>query len=278
MNRIFKSCATLLACASLAVALLGCAPTSTRADYIGLDAAKSIALSAANVPEAAAVFSTTGLDQRSGTDFYAIQFTANGQSYAYDIDAITGVIISSSANGVPTYPLQQSPAISAAPAPSPSLAPSPATSPSPITEVQAREIALTHAGVSQDQVTFLRSSLGFDNGRQTYDVEFYHTSNYTEYDYEIDAATGEILSYDFDAEGYAPPANNTGSMISADQAKQIALAEVPGATVNDIYEFDLDQDDGRLEYEGTIYYNGVEYEFTIDGYSGAIRDWETDRY
>lgn len=38
------------------------------------------------------------------------------------------------------------------------------------------------------------------------------------------------------------------------------------------------RDDGRLEYEGTIYYNGVEYEFSIDGYSGAIRSWEVDSH
>ena len=40
----------------------------------------------------------------------------------------------------------------------------------------------------------------------------------------------------------------------------------------------MDRDDGRLEYEGTIYYDGMEYEFTIDGYSGAVRDWEAERH
>ena len=72
--------------------------------------------------------------------------------------------------------------------------------------------------------------------------------------------------------------STTSGLIGEDQARQIALAEVPGATVNDIYEFELDRDDGRLEYEGTIYYNGMEYEFTIDGYSGAIRSWEAEPY
>ena len=113
-----------------------------------------------------------------------------------------------------------------------------------------------------------------------YDVEFYGP-NYTEYDYEIDASTGAVLSFDYDAEYYNPPASggNTGSTsttISADSAKQKALARVPGATVNDIYGFKLDRDDGRLEYEGTIYYNGVEYEFTIDAYSGTFQDWDVE--
>ena len=126
-------------------------------------------------------------------------------------------------------------------------------------------------------MTFIKSKLDWDDGRQVYDVEFY-TSDYKEYDYEIDASTGSILSYDYDAESYTPPATSSGTAITADQAKQIALAEVPGATTSDIYEFKLDRDDGRLEYEGSIYYGGMEYEFTIDGYSGAIREWEVERW
>lgn len=41
----------------------------------------------------------------------------------------------------------------------------------------------------------------------------------------------------------------------------IVLAKVPGATRNDIYEFEKEYDDGILEYEGSIYYDGYEYEF-----------------
>ena len=55
-------------------------------------------------------------------------------------------------------------------------------------------------------------------------------------------------------------------------------AEVPGAAESDIYEFETDRDDGRLEYEGKIIYNNTEYEFTIDGYSGAIREWDAEPF
>lgn len=50
----------------------------------------------------------------------------------------------------------------------------------------------------------------------------------------------------------------------------------PGATASDIREFETDYDDGRTEYEGKIVYDGMEYEFEIDGYSGAIRNWESE--
>lgn len=274
MNIKQRLLAVLCGAALLILTAAGCSQPSSQAEYIGLDAAKAIALEAAGVAESAATFTTTGLDRQNGTDFYAIDFTANGQSYEYDIDAVTGIIISGPQN-------DSAASASTSPQPSSSVDPSPSPTASQsgsgtITEDQARQIALDHAGLSASQVTFLKSSLDYDDGRQVYDVEFY-SSDYTEYDYEIDATTGDILSYDSDAEGYAPPTANT-TAITADQARQIALAEVPGATVNDIYEFELDRDDGRLEYEGTIYYNGMEYEFTIDGYSGAIRSWEAEPY
>ena len=67
--------------------------------------------------------------------------------------------------------------------------------------------------------------------------------------------------------------------ISEEEAKKIAL-EHAGLTEADVtfVHVKLDRDDGRLEYEGTIYYNGTEYDFTIDGYSGAIRGWDVERH
>ena len=317
-----RSVPPLCAAALIALSAAGCGQQSSQAEYIGIDAAKAIALEAAGVSESAAAFSTAGLDQQNGMDYYAVDFTANGQNYAYDIDAVTGVIIEGGAasamtavsdlpggtaaatpdvqaqatptpaggTAAPTPDVQAqatpaagtaapTPAVSAQPTPAAgTAAPTPAVpaqpAPAGITGEQAQEIALAHAGLTASQVTFVRSRLDYERGRQCYEVEFY-TAGFTEYDYEIDASTGEILSYDFDAEGYVPPAAGS-TAITADQAMQIALAEVPGASAGDIWEFEVDMDDGRLEYEGTIYYSGMEYEFTIDGYSGAIRGWEVE--
>ena len=61
---------------------------------------------------------------------------------------------------------------------------------------KAKEIALSHAGLASNQVTFQRIELDFDNGIQKYEIEFYY--NYREYSYEIDANTGNILSYEQD--------------------------------------------------------------------------------
>ena len=280
-----KAIPALCAAGLLALALTGCGGGTAggQAEYIGIDAAKAVALEAAGVAEDDAVFSTAGLDKRNGMDYYAVDFTAGGQSYEYDIDAVTGVVIDSSSGGgaAETPAAGDDDGTASAPAaasPSPSAGQTTGGQAAAVTEEQARETALSHAGLTADQVTFVRSKLDRDDGRLMYDVEFY-TSDYKEYDYEIDASTGEILSYDYDAEGYSYQPNATpGTAITAEQARAIALAEVPGAAESDIYEFETDRDDGRLEYEGKIIYNNTEYEFTIDGYSGAIREWDAEPF
>ena len=282
-----KAIPALCAAGLLALALTGCGGGTAggQAEYIGIDAAKAVALEAAGVAEDDAVFSTAGLDKRNGMDYYAVDFTAGGRSYEYDIDAVTGVVIDSSSGGgtAETPAAGDDDGTASAPAaagPSPSAGQTTGgqAAATAVTEEQARETALSHAGLTADQVTFVRSELDRDDGRLMYDVEFY-TSDYKEYDYEIDASTGEILSYDYDAEGYSYQPNATpGTAITAEQARAIALAEVPGAAESDIYEFETDRDDGRLEYEGKIIYNNTEYEFTIDGYSGAIREWDAEPF
>ncbi|MBP3887036.1 MAG: PepSY domain-containing protein, partial [Cellulosilyticum sp.] len=61
---------------------------------------------------------------------------------------------------------------------------------------KAKQIALSHAGLTSSQVTFKRTELEFDDGISKYEVEFYY--NNREYSYEINAKTGAILSYEQD--------------------------------------------------------------------------------
>ena len=64
--------------------------------------------------------------------------------------------------------------------------------------------------------------------------------------------------------------------IGAEKVKLIVLAKVPGATAANIAELEREHDDGRLIYEGSVYYNGYEYEFEVDGATGNLLKWEID--
>lgn len=65
-----------------------------------------------------------------------------------------------------------------------------------ITQAQALEIALTHSGYTADQVQHEYTEYEIDDRIPHYDVRFYMEN--IEYEYEIHAESGEILSYDRD--------------------------------------------------------------------------------
>jgi uncharacterized membrane protein YkoI len=65
-----------------------------------------------------------------------------------------------------------------------------------ISPEKAQEIALAQAGFTADQVTRLRVEFEYDDRIPQYDVSF--QEGRWEYDYEIHAETGEILSWEKD--------------------------------------------------------------------------------
>ncbi len=103
-------------------------------------------------------------------------------------------------------------------------------------------------------------------------MEFFAGSR--EYDYKIDAATGAVLSFDYDIEWYTSSADGEDLLTEA-EVKEIA--ERTACTTGVYTSFKLDTDDGRLVYEGELRSGRTEYEFEIDAVTGAILDWDADR-
>lgn len=161
---------------------------------------------------------------------------------------------------------------------------------------KAKSIALNHAGVTAANAKFVKVERDRDDGRLEYEVEFYAGNK--EYDYEILASDGTILSYDADIEGYRIPSSSKGAtgtssnkssaassnrnttssgLITRDRAKQIAL-EHAGLSSSDVnfVKAELDEDDGRFEYEIEFHHGFREYEYTISASSGRILEAERD--
>ena len=63
-----------------------------------------------------------------------------------------------------------------------------------ITAKDAKDAALRHAGLSESQISDVEIDLDRDNGKLIYEVDF--NSGNIEYDYDIDAETGEVISAD----------------------------------------------------------------------------------
>lgn len=91
----------------------------------------------------------------------------------------------------PTVPAAAPTVPAAVPQPS-----APAESAAKLTEEQAVQIALEHVGFTADQITRLRTEYEIDDRIPQYDIEFLQGD--WEYEFEIHAETGKILSFDKD--------------------------------------------------------------------------------
>lgn len=224
----------------------------TAAGLIGEEKAKELALKHAGLSASRVTFLQVKLDWEDGYRIYDVEFYRGNKEYDYHVDAKTGAIRSYD------HEIEDNT--------------SSGTATAAITQAKAKEIALKHAGLSASQVTFITAKLDWEDGRQVYEVEFY--SGNREYDYEIDAATGEIRSYDYDVENFSiPSSGSSGNYISRDRAIQLAQNRAPGAT---LVKIELDYDDGRAVYEGELRDGRTEYEFEIDAVTGDVIKWETD--
>lgn len=262
---------------ALAAALAGCgnAPAADQAAKISMEQAQTAALEAANIDAADADVSSSTLSEVAGVTCYKVEFTSGDHTYAYSINAENGEVLEASyrdKNAAPADSTQTDTTASGVTTTPTQTAPNTNTSTGAVDEAKAQEIALAHAGVKAADATITKSKLDYDDGRQVYEIEWY--ANGAKYDYEIAVATGEIVNSGYEAKTVV--GTGSSATVSEATAKQTALARVSGATEKDIYEWKLDYDDGRPEYEGKIIYGGTEYEFTIDATSGTITEWDAE--
>ncbi|EIC96837.1 peptidase propeptide and YpeB domain protein [Lachnoanaerobaculum saburreum F0468] len=140
---------------------------------------------------------------------------------------------------------------------------------------KAKRIALGDAKLAEKDVTFVKVELELEDNRLVYDVEFY--SGNVEYDYDIDAVSGAIVSADKDIENYVIPAQPSteaptkaqASEISVEKAKQIALSHA-GVGSARFTKAKIDYENGVKVYEIEFKVGNMEYEYDINVLNGAI--------
>lgn len=242
--------------------------SGSSAQAISQSEAETIALSNAKVDRSELLSLNISDDHADGQAVYHITFSSATQDYDYKIAKKDGTIISYG------FKPQNNSTNSTIDPNSQNNDPSGngSSSNAMISEDEAKAIALKDAMVDEGSLVFIRIKSDHEDGIAVYDVEFY--ANDTEYDYDIAKSDGQIINKDFDIEGYTP--SNSDDIISLKEARQIALNRVKGATDQNI-TIEFDYDDGYRVYEGEIYYNGIEYEFTIDATNGKVIEWSQER-
>lgn len=160
---------------------------------------------------------------------------------------------------------------------------------------KAKEIALTHAGISESDIHNCEIELDYDHGVMVYDIEF--DAQGIEYDYEIGAVDGSVVTShhenDHDhhddshhSSAQTTPQASTGSTadaqtptITEDEAMFIAVehAGLPTESSNYSYEIELDHEKGILVYEIEFKYGEYEYDYEINASTGEVLKYDKEK-
>ena len=138
-------------------------------DVVLILEAKNIALTHADVSNPTMLHIEFDLDD--GVMVYDVEFYSDNVEYDYEINAVTGTILEYNKGFESEY--------------GDNTVNSGGNS--YISKEKAKQIAIDHAGVNP---TYVEVEFDYENGIAVYEIEFKY-QNY-EYDYEIDAITGEI--------------------------------------------------------------------------------------
>lgn len=265
MNKNMLSAAVCLA----STVLISSLPFPVLAAQITEEAAKSIALGDSGIKEDDTAWLHVKTGHEDGRQIYEVKFFTKAYvEYQYEVLADDGSVLSIEYDAGATLSNHQDALKKGT---------------SVITLEKAKETALLHAGAKKDDVTFTKTSSELEDGRQVYDIEFYTKEN-QEYDFEIDAKTGIIINWKYEAAKAMPGSGEVGAGQTADssedgirQAKAAAL-QMAGLTDDEVTwgRVHPDYDDGKLIYEGKFFCGQMEYEFEIDAATMSIINWEVE--
>ncbi len=238
---------------------------------IGEDAALAAALKHAGLASNDVQVLKNKLDWDDGVQEYDVEFRTDSKKYDYTVNAQTGDIRSYEIDAI--RQTASAPAVSKETS-SVSSAPASSQNSGVIGEDAALAAALKHAGLASNDVQVLKNKLDWDDGVQEYEIEFY--SGNTEYDYTVNAQTGEIRSYDAETHASASSSQSSG-VIGKDAALAAALKHA-GLTSGDVSrtKVELDRDDGRTEYEIEFYSGNTEYDYTVNAADGTILEHQKE--
>lgn len=146
---------------------------------ISADKAKKIALGDAKLAEKDVTFVKVELEFEDNRLVYDVEFYSGNVEYDYDIDTVSGAIVSADKDienyVIPAQPSTEAPTKAQA---------------SEISVEKAKQIALSHAGVGSAR--FTKAKIDYENGVKVYEIEF-KVGN-MEYEYDINVVNGAIVS------------------------------------------------------------------------------------
>lgn len=158
-------------------------------EYIDPETAVSAALKHAKVSEKDADVYKARIEELRGTSVYIIGFTTGDADYEYEINALTGKVegwerLRSGAAEA---------SAEAASVPESSTSTATGSNLPELIDVQAAKLAAySHAGIAEKDAQSVKTALKLDGLKLVYEIQF--TANKYDYDYTVDAVSGDIIS------------------------------------------------------------------------------------
>jgi uncharacterized membrane protein YkoI len=236
--------------------------------YISYEEAKAASYSHAGVSENSVKWVNIEFGAEDGIMVYELEFKVGTTEYEYDINAVTGEVVKfSKETENSNFDETQS-----------------GQSVAYIGEAKAKAQALTHAKVTESQVTKFKMELDKGDDGAVYEIEFETSS--TEYDYVIDAIRGTVLEHESEpkkevetsgSNTASKPSGSSTNYISEAKAKAQALAH---AKVNESHVInctvELDKDDDGAVYEIEFETSSTEYDYVIDAIHGTVLESDSE--
>jgi len=239
--------------------MAGTGITTMAAEKLTDAQAKEIALADAGLTADQVTFDRIEIGTEQGASVYEIEFKTGSMEYDYDVSVVDGEIVEES------WEIRR-----------------PSASGSQISEAEAKSIAVNDAGVSEADVTFIKTEYGDEDGVPVYEIEFEDQT--TKFDYDVAKAGGKVLHASRKtkvpacvAAAQKASANTNTGKTGEDAAIESALNHA-GLTANDVTGLHChkDYDDGREIYEVEFKKGGYEYSYDIDAYDYSVLEWDRD--
>lgn len=148
----------------------------------------------------------------------------------------------------------------------------------PVTPETAKQIALRHADIQENEVNHIKIDQEYDDGIMQFEIEFW--KDHTEYEYKINMNNGEILEYSQERNRTEfTPISPNQDFLTTENAKKIALDHAninPGEArfVKISQEFKY----GYSSYELKFWHDYIEYKYEIDAANGDILEFSVKNY
>lgn len=306
---LYATAAAVLVVALVAAAavLPGYAAPSEKG--LGEEEAKAIALREADVTETQVTQLKVRQDRDQGVDVYDVEFNYDGQEYDYEINAETGAILeqkiepdddantttknntntATTSNNATTNNTNNDTTTNNTNNTKDTTnttdtntnttnGKTATNNTATLTREEALAIALKDAGVAEGDIYQLETDLDWedDYGVQVYEIEF--DCNGQEYQYEINAETGDILKRGLDTDGKGTT-TTTGDTLTQEEAVAIACKDA-GVAQDQVSHLRVEQDwdDGVMTYNIEFYNGNTEYDYEIHGTTGQILEQDQENH